>query len=82
MSSCFHFGPDPINTRPAAAAEEKKPEQVIRREVPYEEMTIAELQQAILDKMASNGPVTDYMKKTVDDNTHRESLLNWVKSFR
>ena len=74
----------PADTADASetADADKQPEQVIRRDVPYEEMTIAELQQAILDKMASNGPVTDYMKKTVDDNTHRESLLNWVKSFR
>lgn len=47
----------------------------------YEEMTIEELQQAILDKMAQNGPVTDYMKKTVSDNTHHGSLVTWVKSF-
>ena len=60
----------------------EQPETVAPRIVPYEEMTIAELQQSILAKMASNGPVTDYMKKTVDENTHRESLLNWVKSFR
>ena len=48
---------------------------------PYEDMTVEELQQAILDKMAKNGPVTDYMKKTVYDNTHHGSLVNWVKSF-
>ena len=60
----------------------EQPETVAPRNVPYEEMTIAELQQSILAKMASNGPVTDYMKRTVDENTHRESLLNWVRSFR
>ncbi len=47
----------------------------------YEDMTIEELQQAILNKMAKNGPVTDYMKKTVYDNNHQGSLINWVKSF-
>ncbi len=47
----------------------------------YEDMTVEELQQAILDKMAKNGPVTDYMKKTVSDNTHHGSLVTWVKSF-
>ena len=48
----------------------------------YEEMTVAELQEAILEKMRSNGPVTDYMLKTVRENTHHGSLVNWVKSFR
>ena len=47
----------------------------------YEEMTVEELQAAILEKMAKNGPVTDYMLGTVRENTHRGSLLNWVRSF-
>ena len=47
-----------------------------------EEMTVAELQAAILAKMAGNGPITDQMKKTVDDNIWHDSLLNWLKSFR
>ena len=47
----------------------------------YEDMTVEELQQAILDRMAQNGPVTDYMKKTVYDNTHHGSLVTWIKSF-
>ena len=45
-------------------------------------MTVAELQACILQKMAKNGPVTEQMKKDVDDNIWRDSLLNWVKSFR
>ncbi len=48
---------------------------------PYEEMTIAELQASILDKMAKNGPVTEDMRRTVEVNNHQGSLLNWVKSF-
>lgn len=48
----------------------------------YEDMTVEELQEAILEKMRSNGPVTDYMLKTVRENTHHGSLVNWVKSFR
>ncbi|MBE6773729.1 MAG: alpha-amylase [Ruminococcaceae bacterium] len=47
----------------------------------YDEMTVEELQQAILEKMRRNGPVTDYMLGTVRENTHRGSLLNWVRSF-
>ena len=45
-------------------------------------MSIEELQDAILSKMASNGPVNDQMIKTVRDNIWRDSLINWVKSFR
>ena len=47
-----------------------------------EEMTVGELQAAILAKMAENGPVTDQMKKTVYDNIWHDSLVNWLKSFR
>ena len=72
-----------------AFAEAKQPEAVTlaseERPVvnkPYEEMSVEELQGAILDKMARNGPVTDYMRRTVLENTHPGSLLNWVKSFR
>ena len=48
----------------------------------YDEMTVEELQEAILEKMRKNGPVTEYMLGTVRDNTHKVSLVNWVKSFR
>lgn len=47
-----------------------------------EEMTVGELQAAILAKMAGNGPLTDQMKKTVYDNIWHDSLVNWLKSFR
>ncbi len=47
----------------------------------YEEMSVEELQEAILEKMRKNGPVTDYMLGTVRENTHHGSLINWVKSF-
>ena len=48
----------------------------------YDAMSIEELQVAILEKMASNGPVNDQMIKTVMDNVYLDSLKNWVKSFR
>ena len=48
----------------------------------YEDMTVTELQAEILAKLAANGPLTDRMKKDVADNVYRDSLLNWVKSFR
>ena len=48
----------------------------------YEDMSVEELQEAILEKMRKNGPVTDYMLGTVRENTHHGSLVTWVKSFR
>ena len=44
-------------------------------------MTVEELQEAILEKMRKNGSVTDYMLRTVRENTHLGSLITWVKSF-
>ena len=60
-------------------AKEEKAELNLNK--PYEEMTVEELQEAILEKMRKNGPVTDYMLGTVRENTHQGSLLNWVRSF-
>ena len=48
----------------------------------YEEMSVEELQEAVLAKMANNGPVTPDMLRTVRDNVYHDSLVNWVKSFR
>ncbi len=48
----------------------------------YEDMSVEELQEAILEKMRGNGPVTDYMLGTVRENTHHGSLVTWVKSFQ
>ena len=56
--------------------------QQIRTGIPYEEMTIEELQFCIIEKMRKNGPVTDQMRRTVVENTHHGSLMNWVRSFR
>lgn len=72
-----------ISTEEAVPVEEEAPEEEVVLDLtkPYEEMTVAELQAVILEKMAKNGPVTEYMKKTVDDNTHHGSLITWAKSF-
>lgn len=48
----------------------------------YEEMNVTELQAAIAQKMAKNGPVNEQMLKTITDNIWHDSLVNWVKSFR
>ena len=64
------------------ASDEKQAEKVTADwSKPYEDMSISELQEAILEKMRRNGPVTDYMLGTVRENTHQGSLINWVKSF-
>ena len=68
------------SAKPAAASEEKAPVPIPDKS--YEEMTVEELQQAVLQKLAKNGPVTDQMKKDVADNVYHDSLVNWVKSFR
>ena len=49
---------------------------------PYEEMEVEELQAAILEKLSHNGPVTDQMRRDVKANVWKNSLINWVKSFR
>ena len=47
-----------------------------------EDMTVEELQAEVLARLAANGPLTDRMKREVRENVYRDSLLNWVKSFR
>ena len=42
---------------------------------------IAGLQEAILAIMEKKGPVTEQMRNDVINNTHHDSLVNWVKSF-
>lgn len=47
----------------------------------FEKGRIAGLQEAILARMAKNGPITDQMRKDVADNVYHDSLINWIKSF-
>ncbi len=47
----------------------------------FEEMTVEELQWAILERMKQNGPVTEQMRKYVKENVYHDSLVNWIKSF-
>lgn len=63
------------------AADETEKTVIVDLNKSPEDMTVDELQQAILAKMAGNGPVTDQMKKTVYDNIWHDSLVNWLKSF-
>ena len=70
--------PEPV-IEPVTAAK-KAP--IVVPDKPFEEMTVEELQAAILERLAKNGPVTDQMKKDVSENIWHDSLVNWVKSFR
>ena len=67
------------------AKEEKLPEKTLPQVPegkPYEEMSVEELQAAILARMAQNGPVTEQMRRDVLQNVWHDSLLNWIRSFR
>ena len=48
----------------------------------FEDGKIAGLQEAILAIMEKHGPVTDQMRRDVLNQTHHDSLINWVKSFQ
>ncbi|MBQ5883653.1 MAG: alpha-amylase, partial [Clostridia bacterium] len=76
---------EPIKTKEATAdfkTQEAEPQKAtLNLNKPYEEMTIEEVQEAILEKMRKNGPVTEYMLGTVRENVYHDSLINWVKSF-
>ena len=76
----------PLRETAAAAAEgllpQAKEDRTLDLSKPYEQMSVEELQAAILQKLAHNGPVTDQMRRDVAANIWRDSLLNWVKSFR
>ena len=47
-----------------------------------EEMSVEDLQAEILARLKANGPVTDRMLRDVRENVYRDSLLNWLRSFR
>lgn len=73
---------EPKEERKSEAKSETTAKAAVDWNKPYEEMSVEELQEAILEKMRHNGPVTDYMIGTVRENTHHGSLVNWVKSFQ
>ncbi len=69
---------EPINAETSVKIEK---DNEIKCNKTYEEMTVEELQEAILDRMKRNGPVTEQMKKDVLENIYHNSLVTWVKSF-
>ena len=50
-------------------------------DLPYEQMSVEQLQAVILAKMEKNGNVTERMRRDVADNIWHDSLVNWAKSF-
>ena len=69
---------EPVKTQNKVEAEKV----IVDWNKPYEDMSIEELQEAILEKMRKNGPVTEYMLGTVRENVWHQSLITWVKSFQ
>ena len=61
------------------AAVQKEPQPVSEE---FEKGKIAGLQEAILAIMEKNGPVTDQMRRDVENNVYHDSLITWIKSFR
>ena len=75
---------DGCDTKTADYISEQSTQNEVYRVInkPYEDMTIEELQEAILEKMSKNGPITQDMLRSVRENVYPDSLLNWVRSFR
>ncbi len=61
---------------------EPEPEELEIPDIPYDLMTVEQLQAVILAKMAKNGPVTERMRQDVVENIWHNSLVNWANSFR
>ena len=72
--------------KPVRKTEEKEaavnlPEDIEIPDIPYDLMTVEQLQAVILSKMAKNGPVTERMRRDVTENVWHNSLVNWANSF-
>ncbi len=75
----------PAFAKPAPEAAERPreaPEAAAIPDIPYDLMTVEQLQAVILAKMAKNGPVTERMRRDVLENVWHNSLVSWAKSFR
>ncbi len=88
FDSAFITNPEPESTpaeedsNPSQNAEETSSSEVASFDSDaFERGKIAGLQEAILAIMEKKGPVTEQMRNDVINNTHHDSLVNWVKSF-
>lgn len=78
------FAPVTKKVKPQPAKKEVKKPSVTKEQragKSFEEMSVEELQEEILERMRRNGPVTDQMERDVRQNIWHDSLINWVKSF-
>ena len=73
--------PEPARAETGPAADALPAESEIP-DIPYDLMTVEQLQAVILSKMAENGPVTERMRREVTENIWHNSLVNWANSFR
>ena len=71
-----------VETAKAEEAKTEVKEVVVDWNKSLEDMSVEELQEAVLEKMRRNGPVTEYMLGTVRENTHHGSLVTWARSFQ
>ncbi len=72
---------DPLTTQPMQTQTSSQPSPFVSACETFEQGKIAGLQEAILTIMERKGPVTEQMRNDVLNNTHHDSLVNWVKSF-
>ena len=71
-----------VGTRPESGQKNQTPpESTEIPDIPYDQMTVQQLQAVILSRLAQNGPVTDRMRQDVTDNIWHDSLVNWARSF-
>lgn len=86
--------PQDIKTIKANLKKEVKKTEVIKKEESLkkefsdlsnqkslDDMSIEELQDVVLSKMANNGPINEQMLKSVRENIWKDSLINWIHSF-
>ena len=73
--------PEPEVVVHEEASVQTEPNSEIKHNKTFEEMTVEELQEAILERMRRNGPVTEQMKKDVFENVYHNSLVTWIQSF-
>ncbi|MBR6468747.1 MAG: alpha-amylase [Lachnospiraceae bacterium] len=74
--------PDEKKSAPKADKVSGSSQGIVIPDIPYAEMTIEQLQTVILEKMSKNGPVTDQMRRDVENNIWHDSLVKWAGSFR
>ena len=69
-----------VASKTAIAPPTTPPVQIL--DMPYEQMSVEQLQAVILAKMERNGNVTERMRRDVAENVWHDSLVNWARSFQ